>query len=138
MNFLSLRRLSAGMFLKIQVDISSQFKWACPKLSCYMRDLVHFACQLNFCLPESYLPVISVRICKNVPARTGPEAGHRPASGLCGSPNLRGACRQGPVCELAQGEGLLLGGSSRLCVKSSGVGRGGYCSLELGPICCFS
>ena len=129
MNFLSLRRLSAGMFLKIQVDIrsqfkwacpklscymrdlvhfacklnfclpesylpviiiSSQFKWACPKLSCYMRDLVHFACKLNFCLPESYLPVISVRICKNVPARTGPEAGHRPASGLCGSPNLRG------------------------------------------------
>ena len=128
-NFLSLRRLSAGMFLKIQVDISSQFKWACPKLSCYMRDLVHFACKLNFflpesylpviiissqfkwacpklscymrdlvhfacklnfCLPESYLPVISVRICKNVPARTGPEAGHRPASGLCGSPNLRG------------------------------------------------
>ena len=128
MNFLSLRRLSAGMFLKIQVDISSQFKWACPKLSCYMRDLVHFACKLNFCLPESYLPVIiissqfkwacpklscymrdlvhfacklnfclpesylpviSVRICKNVPARTGPEAGHRPA-GLCGSPNLRG------------------------------------------------
>ena len=56
----------------------------------YMRDLVHFACKLNFCLPESYLPVISVRICKNVPARTGPEAGHRPASGLCGSPNLRG------------------------------------------------
>ena len=90
MNFLSLRRLSAGMFLKIQVDISSQFKWACPKLSCYMRDLVHFACKLNFCLPESYLPVISVRICKNVPARTGSEAGHRPASGLCGSPNLRG------------------------------------------------
>ena len=90
MNFLSLRWLSAGMFLKIQVDISSQFKWACPKLSCYMRDLVHFACKLNFCLPENYLPVISVRICKNVPARTGPEAGHRPASGLCGSPNLRG------------------------------------------------
>ena len=33
---------------------------------------------------------ISVRICKNVPARPGPEAGHRPASGLCGSLNLRG------------------------------------------------
>ena len=48
------------MFLKIQVDISSQFKWACPKLSCYMRDLVHFACKLNFCLPESYLPVIII------------------------------------------------------------------------------
>ena len=55
-----------------------------------MPDLVHVACKLNFCLPESYLPVISVRIYKNVPARTGPEARHRPASGLCGSPNLRG------------------------------------------------
>ena len=128
MNFLSLRRLSAGMFLKIQLDISSQFKWACPKLSCYMRDLVHFACKLNFCLPESYLPVISVRICKNVPARTRPLWFSK----------LEGACRQGPVCELAQREGLLLGGSSWLCVKSSGVGRGGYCSLQLGPICCFS
>ena len=90
MNFLSLRILSAGMFLKIQADISSQCKWAYPDLSCYMLDLVHFACELNFCLPESYLPVISVRIFKNVPARPGPEAGHRPASGLRGSLNLRG------------------------------------------------
>ena len=49
-----------------------------------------FSLQTQFFLPESYLPVISVRICKNLPARTGPEAGHRPASGLCGSPNLRG------------------------------------------------
>ena len=71
MNFLSLRRLSAGMFLKIQVDISSQCKWTDPELSCYMLDLVHFACKLNVCLPESYLPVISVRICNNVPARPG-------------------------------------------------------------------
>ena len=90
LNFLSLRRSSTGMFLKIQIDISSQCKWAHPDLSCYMLDFVHFACKLKFCLPESYLPVISVRICKNVHARPGPEAGHRPASGLCGSLNLRG------------------------------------------------
>ena len=85
-NFLSLRRSSAGMFLKFQIDISSQCKWAYPELSSYMLDLVHFACKLNFCLPEGYLPVISVRICKKVPAR----AKHRLASGLCGSPNWKG------------------------------------------------
>ena len=128
MNFLSLRWLSAGMFLKIQIDISSQCKWAIPELSCYMLDLVHFTCKLNFCLPENYLPVIIIssqckwaypelssymldlvhftcklnfclpenylpvmsgRICKKVPARAMPEAGHRPASGLCGSLNSR-------------------------------------------------
>ena len=52
-----------------------------------MLDLVHFACKLNFGFAESYLPVISVRICKKVPSRAGPEAGHRPASGLCGALN---------------------------------------------------
>ena len=49
-----------------------------------------YSCKLNFCLQETYLPVISVRICKNVFARAGPEAGHRLASGLRGSLNLRG------------------------------------------------
>ena len=55
-----------------------------------MLDLVYFGCKLNFFLPESNLPVISMRICKNLPARPGPEAGHRPASGLCGSLNFWG------------------------------------------------
>ena len=36
-----------------------------------MLDLVHFACKLNFCLPGSYLSVISVRICRDLPARSG-------------------------------------------------------------------
>ena len=50
----------------------------------------------TFCLQTQFLPsreLFACDICanfQNVPARTGPEAGHRPASGLCGSPNLRG------------------------------------------------
>ena len=137
LNFLSLRRLSAGMILKIQIDSSSQCKWAYNDFSCYMLDLVHFACKLNICLPESYLPVISVRIWKDVHARAGPEATHRPGFRPLWFSKLEGACRQGPVCELAQGEGLLLGVALGCVSKALGWGGAGYCSLQRGPISIF-
>ena len=38
----------------------------------------------------------------------------------------RTSAEERAVCELAQGKGYLLGGSSWLCVKSSGVERGGF------------
>ena len=55
----------------------------------FLKNVKHIRC---YCSIYIYLMDIyrSVRICKNVPTRIRPEAGHRPASGLCGSPNLRG------------------------------------------------
>ena len=62
LNSWSLCILNAGMFFKMQADIDIECKSACPELTCYMLELVNFAYTLNFCLPGSYLPVISVRI----------------------------------------------------------------------------